>query len=685
VSALLALQNSPDDVAPTAPPGTVSPAFDPVELLEKADRDYTEAAENAHVARVEVEIKLAFYRGQQHRLRRHPRDWEGRQPDDRVEFETINLIRPTLRQEVALFTKNLPKISCLPRGTDVVRRYQAQQAERFVNGLATCDPEFAESLYDARLLASITGGAWHKTTWDPNKFTLGAPGAPTWEAISRLDAFPNPRAVNSRTIYRMYHQKLMPREVATELYPVDWEGKKIDPSEFDLSEARWPNFGDESQTPAMRGGRSIDTQPVRIVECWLKPSPRYPYGGFIAFTGKRIIALTLAADGTPSLPDGYWPWVLVTGLNKTPGRLIPDGLAHDLIPLQMTINRYASSMKEATMLSSQNWLLASNQANIQMDDLDDMSGTVIKYEQAFEPKWVQAPGVNQGTLQALERQMAYYDQVSTQLDAARGITNGENNAKLMAVQTELGSTIHSPDLTRWANSELAVMYKNTLSCVSANATEQHYLALLGPNSAPTFKAFDPEVFHPEYAFVYVPGFDAPQSREVQEAKIMEGATAGLFEDTPAAKRARLKMRWMSDEQDQVDPKSAHLERVRQEQILLVTQGVLPTLLDRDDDETHLDEDEPFSISAEFLALPPELQQAYLEHMQLHQQQLILKQQGYASQAATLGGGASAPGDVPPGQEEQRGAETPWSGGGEQPGSETTGDEFSASEIGAPGS
>lgn len=657
-------------------------SIDPRTIVEKLETGYVEAAQEAHMDRDAIQIKLDFYRSFHHRMRRHPRETGFVQVDDAVEFETVPLVRATMRQEVALFAKNLPKYSLLPRGTGVQARMQARMAEQYINGLVTCYPAFYEAIFYGRLQAAITGLSYIKTGWDEEDSTLGPlSGGPSWEYISRLDAFPNVRVAVEKDVYRMYHRKVLPMERALELFSEDWEGRRLTESDFSMGDFRYENQLSQANGVYTGRGSTKESTPVEIIEVWMKPSKRLPLGGMVAFSGRTILAMPIAMEGgaplSLALPDGYWPWTRVTGLNKVPGRYAADGLMHDLIPMQMTINDYFSNIKEAAVNSSQNWLLASKQSEVVADDTRNVSGTIIFYEQNFKPEWQQAPGPNQGIMAALDQLVQRYSDTSTQLDAARGVTN-EANAKLVAVQTELSTALHGPDLTIWANSELAALCKNTLAAVAANATEEHYLAILGPNNQPGFTQFDPEVFHPNYQFVVIPGFEAPASREAQEAKILEAATAGLFADTPDAKRARSKMTWLQDAGDLNDPKEYHRRRVEMEQVLFVTQGIVPTLLDRDDDETHLDADETFSISPEFLAMPPELQDQYLLHMQGHQVQLQAKQSIYAGQAATLSAGA---GPAKPGPEaEPAGAETPWSGGASTGGSETSGDEFSAGEI-----
>ena len=695
------------NMAPDAPSS-------PGQLLAKATRFYTEAADYAQRDRPELDLKLRFFRSIQHRIRRRRRNvdygFDVENPDDRVAFETVPLLRATIRQAVALFLADLPRLSVVPRGSGVVARKQAQLAERLVNGMTTCYPELFESLYEAKLLAEITGGAWHKTFWDAESFEDGASpegvplGAVAWEALSRLDVFRDPRAQRPRKVRYLAHRKCMPREQAAEVYKTDYIGNPIKPEDFTVLGARHPNPLSQQQSDHLGPTKNSDNELVEIIEFWIQRSRNFPHGGLIVFSGGKILAMPMveAAPGagtmiqipemeaplTLAMPDDYWPWVYIRGLNKVPGKFDPDGLAQDLIPLQVTINHMMSRIREGVNLSSQNYLTASRDANIDVDNLDNIDGTVVLHDGQLPPQFIQGPGPHQGTMAALADAKESYNTVSTQLEAGRGITNGQANAKLLAVSQELGRTIHSPDIAMSMNGEIAPIFKNNLACMSANYTPDRFVRMLGPNDQPLTQLFDPAIFHPGITLVFIPGQAPPPSRELFESKIMEAATAGLFEDTPAAQRARDKIRWMKDGDDALDPKSAHTERVEMEQVLFITQGIPPTLLQADDDAIHLQHDEAFLVSAEFLSMPPELQQVYQEHVQGHQIQLATKEGMYSASAAALGGkaGPSAPppgGAGPAGPADGRGAETPFDGGAKNTPDASSADVPSAGNMARP--
>jgi hypothetical protein len=668
-------------------------------LLGKLTYSYQEAADYAQRDRNELDLKLRFFRSIHHapKRRRRSADYSlfEEQPDDRVAFETIPLIRPTIRQAVALFLADLPRLSIIPRGSGVVQRKQAQLAERFVNGMTTCYPQLYEALYEAKLGAEVFGGHWLKTFWDPFDFEDGATpeGTPkgnvAWLALSRLDVFRDPRAQNPRKVRYVHHRKVMPLGQALEHYPVDIFDEEMKPGDFTILGAKHPNPLSEMQSSQFSTSKTNENDLVEIIETWVQKSPKYPNGGFIMFTGGRILALPLAEMQSPemteesassislagalplSLPDGYWPWTYIRGLNKVPGKFDSDGLLNDLIPLQVTINHYMSRIREGVNLSSQTFWTASREGNVNVEHMDSMDGSILMHDGMFAPSYVQGPGPHQGTMLALDKALEIFNGVSTQPEAARGLTNGQANAKLLAVQQELGRTIHSPDVSMMANGEVAQIYKQTLSCVSANYTPDRFVRMLGANDQPVVHLFDPAIFDPNIGMVFIPGQAPPQSRELQEAKIMEGMAAGLFGDDAAAMRARSKIRWLRDSDEALDPKPAHTERAEMEQVLTMPtpefpEGIPPTLLGADDDNIHLTHHEPFIISAEFLSLTPQMQQFWQDHVAGHQMQLAIKEGQYAQSASMLGGGgAGGPGGAqaggPPGSD-GRGAESPQDGG-----------------------
>ena len=672
----------------------------PAKLLAKATSTYQEAADYAQRDRDELALKLRFFRSIQHRLRRRRRNTDYgpdvEQPDDRTAFETIPMIRATIRQAVALFLADLPRLSVIPRGSGIVARKQALLTERFCNGLTTCYPAFFEALYETKLMSEITGGAWFKTFWDPNSYEDGSAedGSPLgmvdWASCSRLDVFRDPRAQSPRKCRYLFHRKVMPRSQAVENYPFDFEGNPLDPGSFTKLGMKHPNPLSEAQNVVLGPAKDSDNELVEVVEFWLNRSRRFPKGALIVFTGGKLIAMpTDEATGQFSLPDNYWPWTYVRGLNKVPGKHDPDSLLQDLIPLQVSINHMMSRIREGINISSQNYLTASRDANIDVETLDNMDGTVVFHDGQLSPQFLQGPGPHQGTMLALGDAKESYNLVSTQLEAARGITNGQANAKLLAVSQELGRTIHSPDIALWANSELGMIFRQTMHAFAANFTPERFVRLLGPNDAPMMSLFDPSIFDPDAALVFIPGNAPPPSRELQEAKVLEMATAGLFEDTPAATRARSKIAWLRDAASTPDPKPFHTERVEMEQILFLTQGIAPTLLEGDDDVIHLEHDEAFIVSAEFLSMPSELQALYHQHIQMHQIQLATKEGMFAQSQATLGGKGGPAGGPPaassggPADGRGPGAESPFDGGAKQGQNASTASVPSSGEMAQP--
>jgi hypothetical protein len=83
-------------------------------------------------------------------------------------------------------------------------------------------------------------------------------------------------------------------------------------------------------------------------------------------------------------------------------------------------------------------------------------------------------------------------------------------------------------------------------------------------------------------------------------------------------------------------------------------------LPEDDHDIHLEQDDLFMVSAEFLDLPEEVRNAYREHKTQHEEFRSQQLASYAEQATQLSGGASSASGGPPAA--KRGIESPTDGG-----------------------
>jgi hypothetical protein len=125
------------------------------------------------------------------------------------------------------------------------------------------------------------------------------------------------------------------------------------------------------------------------------------------------------------------------------------------------------------------------------------------------------------------------------------------------------------------------------------------------------------------------------------ANAFEIANAGGFEDTPAAKKFRNYVAMDNDQLDgRPDPDEIHRERNLMEQNALLDGEVQRIyVLPQDNDDVHLEQDDEFMITAEFLELDPQLQAFYRQHHAMHEAQRNQKYSLLAQEQRMMSGGS----------------------------------------------
>lgn len=578
--------------------------------------------------------------------------------DDRIQKSMAQKIRPTIKTEVANLFDPIP-MNAIPTTPSVVSKLQARASERLFSFYFRFDQQLVYERYHTLLGAAVDRVGWLKVFWDPNRRGMGKPDV----AFQYVDMLSAPFDPSARSLFEaryVCHTKLLPRFEAEGLFPTDIDGKSVG---WEVANATNLHTLDAVyQSDPMRMNATLakpELQLVQIVEVYFRPSTMFPQGAAFVLTGQSLLA---AEDNLP-----VFPLVPYLGMNKVPGRALPDGTIRDVSAVQDDINFFTSRLKEQALMASALSIAVPRQAQLRKADLDNLDGTVLEYEAAAgKPEWMIGPGPQPGIMSALEKAEQQYMEASGYSDAQRGLsTNSQANAKLLSYQDQLSKSVLRPDQTLSSLSDVLVA-KTIVQTVAQNATDGQILRLVGGNAKPVLETFRNGLFDPDVDIAIDVAAPPPQSQELLEAKAMEIMASGGFEDTPAAKRFRQVTR-RYDVSNDTDPKAAHEERALREQVDMVLTGVPPVALPQDDPECHLAVHEDFSVSDEFLSLPSDTQVAFINHMAEHQaamfeaygmQQSAMAPPPAGAAPASSSGYAQAEGT----QDNEKGAESPFSGG-----------------------
>ncbi|UOF79538.1 phage P22-like portal protein [Bacteriophage sp.] len=600
--------------------------------------------------------------------------------DDRATAETIQLVRPTARQEVATYLAHLPKVNAVAVQTGPIAQYMAEGKQKLARSIVRTAPRLYRALYNARLSAAVFGACWLKTFWDPRIGPAtkipAMPRAGDWNTIpvSILDFIPDPSAITPDDVNFGWHRQVLPRWLAEERWPVDVFGASTSGAFQVYSATSRQSSIQAFDDPRAAGVSTAMDSLVEVIHFYHKEAGQYPQGLMMSYSGGTIIAFPSdETTGVPMLPDGIWPFTLITGINKVFDRLYPDGFFQDTRSIQIFLNHLMGRLRSQVNLSSQNTFLSPRSANLQEGALTNMDGDVLEYDPANgKPEWVRGPGPDQALMSLVELTRVMHNDVSTQSDAARGLQqSSQANARLLAYQQELSFSVHRPDVNMWAWEVIEVM-ENIFALIRENYGPDRTLLFYGPNGQVFSQLF--RNFPADYAapLTYDPTQPLAVSREVEHGRLLEAFQVGALEDTPSAKRFRRLAGKFTLDEETVDPAELQRQNAQEEDVQFLLTGVMAPVMDNDDSEVHLYQHQMTQLTAGFRALPTAQRELHKQHMIIHQEMLNMQ---LMATAATPGQPQKSKGISTAG----RGAASPQSGGASPQPSALAGEKSAYSE------
>lgn len=618
--------------------------------------------------------RIAFYRGMQWGDTT-PWGWFGDGDGDDEAREVYNYVRPTVRSAVADKIASVLTPDSVPVHSDMRAHARSIASHRLMKSFLRTGVFPFEELYRATLASIIHGASWLKASWDTSVGpflrvpivdeqgveTLGEDNLPKTEVsregdarirmVDVYDALPDPLARSSSEIRHIFHRKLVPVSVLDDRYPEDAFGRK--------TKGRWPAVGSKADLfgrDAEDAGQRFSTwrsasngnREAELIEFWEQPTFQYPGGRMLVYVGSDISAVLLAVG---PLPFG-WPWVMLPGENMSPGALYPDGTVNDVIPLQRTINLDASKTREWVDKILSPPLLNPEGSGISADLYTDMAGEVIPYNPGHKPEWMAVPGIPPSMLEHLDRSAQILKDVSGYSDISRGqAAPGLESARAVSTLDNLENRGRAAERILYRQAVSSALVK-ALTLYRDFCPEGKMVRIFGANGKWLVRPFKRDDYDFETEIIVEPWAQGPTSRSARFSERLEAYQAGMYADTDEAKAVRRELALDADDSSTVDPEHVHRERnMAEQQALIDGEYDRIFVLPQDDHEIHLDGDDLWMVTAEFLELDPQLQDFYRQHAQQHEQMRSQQLQTYAYEQQLLGGGSqpggpSAPGGTP---------------------------------------
>lgn len=587
---------------------------DKVKLLGKLDFMYN----SCRSARIPFErqwyMNLAFFFGKQYVVWAPgaagsiTRMYEPPAPKWRVRL-IINKVRPNIRFELTKVTKEQPQMYVIPASTEEADVSAARAAEQIVE-YELREIGFNKIIRRSAFWALICGSSFIKTYYDEDqRDPSGAPGRICVEPVNTFQIFaPLLQEEEIENQPYIIHAMTKPKEWA------DWRFQRNMNSDSTMGSG----ILEQQFLNAMGITAGKSTSQVYIKEAWIRPCRDFPNGGLASWAGSSLITVY---DQWP-YENQEFPFAKIDHIPT--GRFYAESTITDVIPLQRELNRTRSQIVEAKNRMAKPQLIAAK-GSVDVNKITSEPGLVILYTPGFNPPTPLPLSAIPGYVtEELIRLQQDIDEQTAAYEITRGKTPpGVEAASAIAYLQEANDTKFASTVSSLEEATEKVG-RQLLGYVSQYWDMPRKINVLGKNSI--YEAYEySKVDTRGNTDLHVEaGSAAPRSRAAKQAFITEIGKLGWITPEKALQYLDLVETGKLYEESQVDAR-----QVQRENTKMSATGQPVPINEWDDDQKHEWYHTQYMKTQEFENLDPSIQQAVVQHLQLHRQRM----QANAQQAA----------------------------------------------------
>jgi len=651
------------------------------EIRDESIQLHKDAVEKFQQRLTGLTVTTAFYRGNQHG-RPGIRGFNAYPPHHNESNETYNYIRPFVRSAVSDMLRSIPNPEVVASHSDPSSMARAKAATQLARSFLRNGVLNFNTLYSAAIAAQIHGACWFKIDWNPrggpsskeprlieSKDFPGymepeldifgdevmeqmASGEIHVEHVNIAEALPDPTAKNEEDVRYIIHLKVFPITKLNDMFP---RGDYFD-DEIMWNENYRTNEGGEEAISISDPYDEASWSPTNkindqaeLIYIYEKPTKTYPRGRQMILHGETL----LHAD---RLPNSRFPFVLLRGQNMVESSLYSDGMVKDLIGPQRSLNRAASKQREMLDRCVTPWLLEPRGAELKMDELSDMPGSIVSYNYGFQPKYIDHPPIDPSTFKYMDNLVSVMKDVSTYSEVSRGdapqnITSG----RALAYLAEFERGVHAPDVQMFKDAVTKVM-RLCLQEAADRYEEGRLVQMLGPNNEWMVSVYKKQDFDFDHELAMELYSGAPNSRAMRYGEALEAMQIGGLSDSPDAERFRRIVGWDYEGRSTNNADEEHKSIADSENTKFREDPYSEIRVAMEDDhDIHIDTHNRYRVSHEYRYLPEQIRQIFDQHVAEHENFRGQQVQGFANEQNLLlnqteGAGGGAPPPKAPGME-----------------------------------
>jgi len=573
----------------------------------------------------------------------------------------VNKVRPIVRNQVAKLTSNAPTAYVLPTSADEEDLTAARVAERIWEA-AYRDLKVDTITHDVAWWGSIAGTAFFKTYWDPT--------ARQGQGDARIECV-DP--------FHIFVPDLHEKDIENQPFVIHGMTRNVNNVQRNygintnpISHSTDP-FMEQSYLASQGVTNSRTLKEVPCFEVWMKPDahPEFPEGGLITVIGDRVVQMV---KGYPYSHNEY-PFAKFEDVQT--GKFYADSVINDLIGLQREYNRTRSQIIEAKNLMAKPRLIAPR-GSVNPRMITSEPGQVILYTPGFQPPTpLPIDPLPSYVLQEVDRIQQDIDDISGQHEISRG----QNPPQVTAASalTYLNEQDESKLQTSVRSMERAIekVAKQYLKFVIDYWDEPRMVKVAGKDNAFEAYAWKAGDLRGNIDLRIEAGSALPQSKAARQAFLMDLFKMGAL--GPEQMYQALDMRGLEKAYEDmlIDRRQAQRENLKMSELAAVPaealmapvggmeegappspnspptgQVLMPPELapnEWDNHEAHVHYHNQYRKTQEFERLPEHVKQIFSQHVQIHQQALMMGVQP-SSGGPVIGGDPTMGGSVDPAQD-----------------------------------
>lgn len=451
----------------------------------------------------------------------------------------------------------------------------------------------------------------------------------------------DPMAMNLHEARWIMECTIQPLEWIQETYGKDGDGytglasEVIEDKQLNGSLRRWYQLKNSSglrQTGQSAGGTTSDSSMVEncavVKEYYERPSARNPKGRLIVVAGEQTV---YAGDSPYEGPEsGDWHPYSECRWELVPGRFWGKGPIDDAVEIQKQINSIDSTIiltRKTTAIPQ--WLLP-NQCGITPGSMTGRPGQEHFYRpdpSGAKPEKVPATHVDQGVFTERGQRLEDLKEITGAIDILRGDRPpGVNAASALSLLYEVGTGKLFPVLDRWKmfvqqdqKKQLRIINKfykeprpdfiRALKFKNSELSEEEINQFIGAD------------LYDNCNVIVEAGSNIPKLQAARQSMLMEMAQMGMLNLESPANRSQFQqdMGILGYDGDvEPDIKRAEWENDIMDNMMHSADNQA-VVLAVDNHDLHLEVHQRRMKSINFMALPIEVQQAYMQHIQQHEQ------------------------------------------------------------------